>query len=324
MLRHLPYFAWGFLLWFAPPAMAQEDALAELYGQGVHAYNSGNYVGAYNRLTRAIDSGSEDPRCHYFRGLSYLKLGREPEAKNDFATAAEIEMNDTDRFYGVSKSLERIQGRARALLERYRSDARLRSFQEREQKRFDRYQRIRKNEPNVTVQPSPDEDAVVAPDKPNAEGEAPADDMPADGAEPEGDVPAGEMPAEELKPDGEPKPDGDDDPFGDAKPAEDMPAEDRPAEDMPADEPAADGDVPKAESDDPFADDAKPEGDMPAEEPAADGDKAKGDADDPFADDAKPEDDMPADEPAADGDKAKNDADDAKPENGDAKLKKDP
>src|SRR4029077_10356747 len=113
MLRHVPHLVWGFVLLFAAPAAAQNSALGELYGHGVHAYNSGNYVEAYNLLTRAIDSGSEDPRCHYFRGLSYIRLGRGPEARADFAAGAELEMADTDRFYAVSKSLERIQGRAR-------------------------------------------------------------------------------------------------------------------------------------------------------------------------------------------------------------------
>ena len=302
MLRHVPHLAWGFVLLFASVVLAENGALGELYGRGVHAYNSGNFVEAYNLLTRAIESGSEDPRCHYFRGLSYIRLGREPEARQDFTTAAAMEMEDTDRFYNVSKSLERIQGRARTLLERYRSNARLRAFQSREEERFNRYQRIRRNEPNVTIQPSATEEVPAGEPSADAESpaeEMPAEEMPAEEPGPNGDVPAGEMPADEPMPEAE-------DPFSeDAAPAEDMPA-DEPAAD--ANKPAADTDEPKTD-DDPFADDAKPEEDMPADEPAADGDKPKTEEDDPFADDAKPEEEMPADEPAADGNKPAADGD---------------
>jgi hypothetical protein len=274
----------------ATPALAQNDALGELYGHGVHAYNSGDYVESYNLLTRAIDSGIDDPRCFYFRGLSYIKLGREPEAKQDFAKAAELEMADTDRFYNVSKSLERIQGRARAMLEKYRSDARLAAYQVKEQKRKDRYQRIRKNEPNVTLpKPSADQPPVK-----------PADDTPDDEMEPAGDLPAeapmpnGDMPAENAG----------DDPF--AEPGKKPPVEaDEPAE---SDDPFAEdgakpdeGDEPKEMSDDPFGDDAKPSDDA---EPA---DDTKSD-DDPFGDDAKG-DDAGSDEEMADGDESSSEDD---------------
>ena len=286
MLRHVPHLAWGFVLLFASAALAENGALGELYGRGVHAYNSGNYVEAYNQLTRAIESGSDDPRCHYFRGLSYIKLGREPEAKQDFTTAAAMEMRDTDRFYNVSKSLERIQGRSRALLERYRSNARLRAYQSREEDRFNRYQRIRKNEPNVTIQPSATEEVPAG--EPNPDAESPAGEMPAEETpvelDPDGDVPVGDVPTDEMpveEPQSEDSKPDDDDPFSeDAKPDEEMPA----------DEPAVDGDEPKSEEDDPFADDAKSDEDMPADEPAVDGDKPASEEDDPFADDAKPED----------------------------------
>jgi hypothetical protein len=284
MLRHVPHFAWGIVLLFATPVLAQNSALGELYGHGVHAFNSGQYREAHTLLTRAIDSGSEDPRCYYFRGLSYIKLGRDPEAKQDFATGAELEMADSDRFYNVSKSLERIQGRARTLLEQYRSDARLRNFQAREQKRIDRYERIRQNRPNVTIQPGPAKVVpAVEPEESNADVDAPPDDMPPDDLPLEmpaadGDAPDGEIPAE--------APNAEDDPFNeDAKPADDAPADKMPAEDPAADQPATDDD-PFAEPADGAAkpEDEAPDEEMPADEPSADGDKPAND-DDPFADD---------------------------------------
>ncbi|HUY91639.1 MAG TPA: tetratricopeptide repeat protein [Pirellulales bacterium] len=215
MLRKTPLMTWGIVLTLSLQAFGQFDALDELYGNGVHAYNGGNYAEAYNELTRAIDNGSADPRVYYYRGLSYLKLGRPQEAQSDFAEGAKLEMADSDRFYNVSKSMERVQGRPRALLERYRAAARLAAFHEREQARFERYERIRQNEPNVQLKPSPAEaqpgeepsDEPAAEKKPAAEmtddeppppadleekkPAAPADD--AEAAAPAKKIPAGKL-----------------------------------------------------------------------------------------------------------------------------------
>ncbi|HET6881242.1 MAG TPA: tetratricopeptide repeat protein, partial [Pirellulales bacterium] len=87
------------------PAIGQNDVLNELYGNGVHAYNSGYYRQAYDDLTMAVRSGSQDPRVFYYRGLTYMQLGRPQEARADFRKGASLEMADADRFYPVSKSL---------------------------------------------------------------------------------------------------------------------------------------------------------------------------------------------------------------------------
>jgi hypothetical protein len=295
MLRHVPHFAWGFVLLIVTPALAQNNALEELYGHGVHSYNSADYVAAYDLLTRAIDSGIDDPRCYYFRGLSYIKLGRDPEAKQDFAKAAELEMADTDRFYNVSKSLERIQGRARAMLEKHRADARLTAFQSREQKRNERYRKIRKNEPNVTL-PKP---ADLPPEE---AAPMPADETPPDEGVPEETPP--EMPADDM-------PAGtDEDPF--SEPGKTAPAEaiDEPAE---SDDPFADkakpdeGAEPKETSDDPFGDDDAKSGDEMPDDDDPFGDSAESDgaeSDGAKPDDAPADEEMPADdaEPAGDDD----------------------
>lgn len=219
MRRKVPVLTWAVVL-ALPPAMAllsplppsarAQDALEELYGQGVHLYNAGDYRAAYYELTRAVDNDSQDPRVYYYRGLCYLKLGRDQEGKSDFAKAASMEMADSDRFYPVSKSLERVQGRARQMIERYRSNARLRAFQKRERNRYERYERIRRNEPNVLLSPAPGESTKL----PTPGGEKPAldaDDEPmpeeSDETPPETDdafAPAddkadAEMPAEEAE-----------------------------------------------------------------------------------------------------------------------------
>ena len=57
-----------------------------MYGAGVHAYYAGDYSRAHELLTSAIGPAAttRDPRMYYFRGLCYLRLGRDEEAKQDF------------------------------------------------------------------------------------------------------------------------------------------------------------------------------------------------------------------------------------------------
>jgi tetratricopeptide (TPR) repeat protein len=237
--------AWGWIValgWTlvdSAPALAQVDVLNELYGSGVHAYNSGQYRDAYADLTMAIRSGSKDPRVYYYRGLAYLRLGRPQEAQGDFKKAASLEMADTDHFYQVSKALERIQGTARSQIERYRSKARLVAFQTREQQRFERYQRIRKNEPNVLMTPDEAAEMPTPANESTEPAEEPEAEMPEAAEEKE---PAEEMPAEKS-----------DDPFAaddDKVPADEAAEKD---EDMPADEASDEKPAEKKADDDPFA-----------------------------------------------------------------------
>ena len=94
------------LSFFTTAVVAQEDGvLNRLYGSGVHAYNSGDYLGAYNYLTAAIDTGLLDPRAHYFRGLCYLKLGRREQAEQEFTAAARRELEMGNVTPAVDRSL---------------------------------------------------------------------------------------------------------------------------------------------------------------------------------------------------------------------------
>jgi tetratricopeptide (TPR) repeat protein len=290
---------------FSIPAMAQNDVLNELYGSGVHAFNSGYYRQAYDDLTMAVRSGSQDPRVFYFRGLTYLQLGRPQEARADFRKGAALEMADNDRFYPVSKSLERIQGRARQQIESYRSSARLVAYQARERRHYERYKRIRKNEPNVlltpdeaTEMPAPAREPASKPAAEPAEEPAPDETEPEMPAEkPEADNPFAEegddkKPAEEMT---EEKPEADD-PFGEAgdkKEADEIPAEkeegddEQPAEEMKDED---DGEKP-ADDADKKPDEEKPE-EGNAEKSADDGDK-KPAAEEKPAEEKKPADDDP-------------------------------
>jgi hypothetical protein len=108
-------------------ARGDDSVLAEMYGQGVHAYFAGDYFNAHAMLSGAIQQGSQDPRAYFFRGLCYAWLGRPDEAAADFTIGADLEANSMDRAYPVSDSLQRIQGRTRMQIEKYRQMARLAS-----------------------------------------------------------------------------------------------------------------------------------------------------------------------------------------------------
>jgi hypothetical protein len=273
MFRSARIAAWVVMLsasliayWSATPLKAQYGALNEVYGEGVHAYFAGDYREAHALLSKAIDSGSQDPRAYYFRGLAHLRLGRDPEARDDFAEGARLEVADADRFYNVSKSLERVQGRNRLLLERYRSDARLLAFQDLERRRYERYERIRRAEPDVLLRPPPSDSIAPPAEAPDElPVEEPAEEMPEDDLPEE---PAEEMPDEGLPDEpaeGEAPEKSADDPFGD-EPAEDESEAETPAADDPFGVGDADADEPPAEE--PPAEDEADDEDV--EEPAAD------------------------------------------------------
>lgn len=104
--------------------MAQDGALMELYGYGVHRYYAGDYAEAQNVLNMVIDAGSEDPRPHYFRGLVQYQQGMQDAAKADFERAAEFEARGKGSS-AISHALQRIQGPARKDIEWARLMARV-------------------------------------------------------------------------------------------------------------------------------------------------------------------------------------------------------
>lgn len=135
--------------------LADEVLLGQIYGTGVHAFNEGDYLGAYNALTSAIKGGSNDPRAYYFRGLAYLRLGRDDEAKADFAKGAELEVADSVNEYPVNRSLERIQGKPRQLLESYRLNVHAVAVQRQEAARQARYEQRAAAEQDVLRRVAP-------------------------------------------------------------------------------------------------------------------------------------------------------------------------
>ncbi len=322
MYRSSVFFAVGLVCLSASLVSAADAVLEQYYGSGVHAFFSRDYVKAHEYLTSAIDGGSVDPRPYYFRGMAYLKLGRAEEAELDFQKGATKESRDVNKFYNVSKSLERIQGRARLTLEQHRVAARMAARQEAEKLQKARYEQIRQEEGRL-LQQQIDESPAIPATEPTAE---PAGDE-AFGAGPLTE-PAAEEPAAE--------PSADADPFAE-EPAEGDPFAEEPVAEEPAAQPTAgkksgifgalrrslgkavggdqdQGDAAPAEmplEDEPAADDpfggaeeepAEPAADAPAE-PAGDDPFGADEPAEPAADEpAEPADDDPfgEEEPAAD------------------------
>ncbi len=134
------WFARGLLvagcLSFGAPVYAQQEAMTEIYGQGVHRYFAGDYSGAELLLNQVQAAGSEDPRVHYFLGMCKVAQGGGALAGlADFEAGAQAEAKSKNS-YQVGVALTRIQGAARREIEKARLAARsqVRQQQLREQR----------------------------------------------------------------------------------------------------------------------------------------------------------------------------------------------
>ncbi len=326
MSRKLALCAWLLATANAGGVFAQEDLLSELYGVGVHAYNSGEYRDAYENLSAAVEGGSRDPRVYYFRGLSQAQLGRPEDARLDFAKGAQFEVAGGGDRYPIGRALERVQGAQRLTIERVRQIEKIKYQQAQlaeTKRKYEDQKQIRAQEP-VLREATPAD--VPPPSKMIEEGAA----APVDG-DPFGDdglgvgaaepapvrptTPVGEDPAagEEggddpfgAAPAGEEPAAGGDDPFGGEPVAGEDPFGGDAGDEEPAEEEPAPAD------DDPFGAE-EPTGEEPAtEEPADDAEPAdEGPAaeDDPFGEEAADEEPAMEEEPAAPAGDADLDAD---------------
>ena len=123
------YLAWMFAATatacaISSAAVAQDRSSAGAsYGSGVHAYFALSSAEAEQHLTQAMQEDPDDPRPYYFRSLCLLRQGRGDEARSDMMFGAALEAREPGR-YPVGKSLERVQGGDRLVLEGYRRQAR--------------------------------------------------------------------------------------------------------------------------------------------------------------------------------------------------------
>ncbi|HEX3725248.1 MAG TPA: hypothetical protein VHV08_03355 [Pirellulales bacterium] len=231
----------------AAGAQAQDAVLSELYGSGVHQYFSGNYSQAVTDLSVAVNGGTKDPRVLYFRALAEMRLGQQGAAQADMQRGALLESADATQLYPVGKSLERVQGSQRMLIERYRAVARAEAHQRQQRRDSVRYEQRRRAETQVLRNPAP----LPAPVAPAPAAEAPASEDPfADDADKNGAPPAANPPDEAPEDDKQaPAAKDGEDPFGEP------PAEEG---DEMKEEPAAD--AKEGDQDNPFGDDDSKDG----------------------------------------------------------------
>lgn len=102
--------------------LADDPLARDFMGAGMHAYHAGDWQRSAEDLTAAINAGSRDPRAYYFRALALLQQGREDEAIADMQQGAMFESSGPGGTV-IARSLERIQGPHRRMLERYRRRA---------------------------------------------------------------------------------------------------------------------------------------------------------------------------------------------------------
>ncbi len=101
-------------------ANAQEaTSPSDLYADAVIAYFAKDYNTADSGMTRLIEDGTGDPRTYYFRGLSRYASGNLDAADIDFEAGARLEHSGLVGV-NVPRSLERIQGPVRRVLEDFR------------------------------------------------------------------------------------------------------------------------------------------------------------------------------------------------------------
>ena len=202
------------------PVRAEEPlGVSASYGAGVHAYFDGDYQGAYDALTAAIEAGSMDPRAYYYRGLASIKLGKsDDEINGDFSEGSTRETMGRGGL-SVSRSLERVQGRDRMRLEKYRQRARVAAVQRDEAATRQRYIDVQDRAPDVLRRRVPEiaapaEPVVPPAAKPRAQAPRPAAGTPKAAAPRPAPAPRGAAePADDPFADPTPRPG--DDPFGD-------------------------------------------------------------------------------------------------------------
>ena len=140
---------------------AQNISNSKLYGQGVHAYNIGEYDAALNIFSSAVEQGTEDPRVFLFRGLVYHQQGKTKESLTDLKKGAELEAVDKRGFYPVSPALIRVQGKVRLQIENLRREARANLVQIEKARAAARYEEQKTNEAMALRKPMPNQATAI-------------------------------------------------------------------------------------------------------------------------------------------------------------------
>jgi len=160
-MKSLNFLQWIVMAWLGISGLGisatahaqQSPELKSLYGRGVHSFFSNQVSHAERQFTSVIDAGSTDPRVYYFRSMARLRMGLTEEAQSDMRIGASYEARRPGDRAAVSKSLQRLQGSGRLMLERFRREARLLRGEQRRTQARTRYQRLQRREADVLRQP---------------------------------------------------------------------------------------------------------------------------------------------------------------------------
>src|SRR5688572_4747981 len=204
LLRMIGIFA-AFAAAATSAATAQQPALDQIYGNGVHAFFAGDHGQAIDQLSAAIDGGMRDARAYYFRGLAQSRVGHGVQAEDDFAQGAALESAEPEVTPMVSRALQRVQGQTRLKIESHRTRARFAALQQQRARDQARYGRERTEERRTLTKQA--EKAATA-----EEGLFDEKTAPPEGKKAEPVEALEEAPAEKKA---EAKPDETTDPFGD-------------------------------------------------------------------------------------------------------------
>ena len=139
----------------AGAAQVKANQLNERYSQGLHAYYAGQWEAAHGAFSEVIEAGFQNPCCYYFRGMVSYQQGDKQSAQQDFHAGAAREANAIRQKFPISKSLERVQGEARVMIERARLQARLTVLQKRLAREKQRYEDLVRNEAKVVRKAAP-------------------------------------------------------------------------------------------------------------------------------------------------------------------------
>jgi hypothetical protein len=100
---------------------ANDPDLAERnFSAGLQFYFGGRFDAAESAFESAVGHNGKDARYHYFLGLSRWPQGKSEAAEEDFRQAAALEQLGLPDGRSISRSLERIQGWERQLINRFR------------------------------------------------------------------------------------------------------------------------------------------------------------------------------------------------------------
>lgn len=106
-----------------PSVASAADAVPrDTLATAVNAYFAKDYALADKLLTQLVESGTDDPRVFYYRGLAAKATGKPEKAKADYEAGALLEAEGKGRV-DIDRALEKVQGSERLVIQQHRTAA---------------------------------------------------------------------------------------------------------------------------------------------------------------------------------------------------------